>query len=153
MAVSPEVKERIIAAANALYERSPTGEYPTVEAVRQESRAAMSTVVEVMKGWRESQRKQVQVVREPLPLPLQEHVRALGQSFWTAKPLCWTGRCLSARSRASRRDGYRSSRLQHSVQPRCCWRDSDRPPHACSMRVQRLGAKRRSCWSCVLVRR
>ncbi|MGU5673142.1 DNA-binding protein, partial [Aeromonas caviae] len=87
MAVSAEVKERIIAAANALYERSPTGEYPTVEAVRQESRAAMSTVVEVMKGWRESQRKQVQVVREPLPLPLQEHVRALGQSFWETAQL------------------------------------------------------------------
>ncbi|HAT3423552.1 TPA: KfrA protein [Aeromonas hydrophila] len=88
MAVSHEVKERIIAAANSLYERSPTGEYPTVEAVRQESRAAMSTVVEVMKGWRESQRKQVQVVREPLPIPLQEHISTLGQSFWeTAQQL------------------------------------------------------------------
>jgi len=88
MAVSHEVKERIIAAANALYERNPTGEYPTVEAVRQESRAAMSTVVEVMKGWRESQRKQVQVVREPLPPLLQEHISTLGQSLWeTAQQL------------------------------------------------------------------
>ncbi|MBW3808185.1 KfrA protein [Aeromonas jandaei] len=88
MAVSLEVQERIIQAANSLNEQCPAGEYPTVEAVRQKSRAAMSAVVEVMKGWRESQRKQVQVVREPLPSVLQEQFNTLGQSLWeTAQQL------------------------------------------------------------------
>ena len=39
MALSQDIKERIFAAADALHAASETGEFPSVEAVRQESGA------------------------------------------------------------------------------------------------------------------
>ena len=60
MALSQDIKERIFAAAGALHAASEAGEFPSVEAVRQESRAGMNNVVEAMKEWRQNQRKQVQ---------------------------------------------------------------------------------------------
>ncbi len=88
MAMSSEIKERIFAAADSLHAASETGEYPSVEAVRQESRAGMNNVVEGMKEWRQNQRKQVQAVREPLPVELHSVVQDLGQSLWeTAQQL------------------------------------------------------------------
>lgn len=88
MAMSNEIKERIFAAADSLHAGSETGEYPSVEAVRQESRAGMNNVVEGMKEWRQNQRKQVQAVREPLPVELHRVVQSLGESLWeTAQQL------------------------------------------------------------------
>lgn len=82
MALAHDIKERIFAAADELHSKSPTGEFPSVEAVRQESRAGMNNVVEAMKEWRQNQRKQVQAVREPLPAELHSTVQTMGQSFW-----------------------------------------------------------------------
>lgn len=88
MALSQDIKERIFAAADALHAASATGEFPSVEAVRQESRAGMNNVVEAMKEWRQNQRKQVQAVREPLPVELHGVVQSMGQSLWeTAQQL------------------------------------------------------------------
>ena len=88
MALSQDIKERIFAAADALHAASETGEFPSVEAVRQESRAGMNNVVEAMKEWRQNQRKQVQAVREPLPVELHGVVQSMGQSLWeTAQQL------------------------------------------------------------------
>ena len=88
MALSQEIKERIFGAADALHAASETGEFPSVEAVRQESRAGMNNVVEAMKEWRQNQRKQVQAVREPLPVELHSVVLSMGQSLWeTAQQL------------------------------------------------------------------
>lgn len=88
MALSQDIKERIFAAADALHAASGTGEFPSVEAVRQESRAGMNNVVEAMKEWRQNQRKQVQAVREPLPVELHGAVQSMGQSLWeTAQQL------------------------------------------------------------------
>lgn len=88
MALSQDIKERIFAAADALHAASETGEFPSVEAVRQESRAGMNNVVEAMKEWRQNQRKQVQSVREPLPVELHGVVQSMGQSLWeTAQQL------------------------------------------------------------------
>ena len=88
MALSQDIKERIFAAAGALHAASETGEFPSVEAVRQESRAGMNNVVEAMKEWRQNQRKQVQAPREPLPVELHGVVQSMGQSLWeTAQQL------------------------------------------------------------------
>jgi colicin import membrane protein len=88
MAISSEIKERIFAAANELHANSDAGTFPSVEAVRQASRANMNSVVEAMKEWRQNQRKQVQAVREPLPVVLHSVVQSMGQSFWeTAQQL------------------------------------------------------------------
>ena len=88
MALSQEIKERIFAAADELFAASPTGELPSVEAVRQSSRAGMNNVVEAMKEWRQNQRKQVQTVREPLPAELLGVVQNMGHSLWeTAQQL------------------------------------------------------------------
>lgn len=88
MALSQDIKERIFAAADALHAASETGEFPSVEAVRQESHAGMNNVVEAMKEWRQKQRKQVQAVREPLPVELHGSVLSMGQSLWeTAQQL------------------------------------------------------------------
>ncbi|MDP2027499.1 DNA-binding protein [Sulfuriferula sp.] len=88
MALSQDIKERIFAAADALHAASETSDFPSVEAVRQESRAGMNNVVEAMKEWRQKQRKQVQAVREPLPSELNGVVQSMGQSLWeTAQQL------------------------------------------------------------------
>lgn len=88
MALSQDIKERIFAAADSLHAASETGEFPSVEAVRQESHAGMNNVVEAMKEWRQKQRKQVQAVREPLPVELHGSVLSMGQSLWeTAQQL------------------------------------------------------------------
>lgn len=82
MAISQEIKDRIYAAADELLAESLTGEFPKLEAVRQRSRAGMNNVVEAMKEWRARQRKQVQAVREPLPVDLLAEVQNMGQGFW-----------------------------------------------------------------------
>lgn len=88
MALSNDIKERIFAAADRLHAASEAGEFPNVEAVRQESRAGMNNVVEAMKEWRQNLRKQVQAVREPLPVELHSVVQSMGQSLWeTAQQL------------------------------------------------------------------
>lgn len=88
MALSQEIRERIYAAADELHAASETGEYPSVEAVRQASRAGMNNVVEAMQGWRQAQRKQVQSVREPLPAGLLTVLQTAGQTLWeTAQQL------------------------------------------------------------------
>lgn len=88
MTLSPEIKERIFAAANELHTASESGEFPSVEAVRQLSRAGMNNVVEGMKEWRQQQRKLVQTVKEPMPTALQAVLHDMGQSLWaTAQQL------------------------------------------------------------------
>mgnify|MGYP001559445309 CR=1 FL=1 len=44
-----EIKDRIISAAEDLYAKSESGEFPNVEAVRQRSKASMNSVVEVLR--------------------------------------------------------------------------------------------------------
>ena len=80
--MNPDIKQRIFAAADELFSASATGAIPTVEAVRQKSRASMSYVIEALKEWRQRQRQLSQVVRDPLPEVLQEAVLTLGRSVW-----------------------------------------------------------------------
>lgn len=82
MALSQDMRERIFAAADALFAADESGDFPNVEAVRQESRAGMNYVVEAMKEWRQNQRRQVMTVRDPLPPELHSVIQDAGQRFW-----------------------------------------------------------------------
>lgn len=82
MALSQDIRERIFAAADALFAADESGDFPNVEAVRQESRAGMNYVVEAMKEWRQNQRRQVMTVRDPLPAELHGVIQEAGQRFW-----------------------------------------------------------------------
>ncbi|ELD2661905.1 DNA-binding protein [Salmonella enterica] len=82
MVLSQDMRERIFAAADALFAADESGDFPNVEAVRQESRAGMNYVVEAMKEWRQNQRRQVMTVRDPLPPELHSVIQDAGQRFW-----------------------------------------------------------------------
>lgn len=55
MNVEKEIQDRIIAAANSLYEQGGRAVFPKVDTVRKEARANMNDVSEVMKFWRAKQ--------------------------------------------------------------------------------------------------
>lgn len=80
--MNPDIKQRIFAAADELFAASTTGEIPTVEAVRQKSRASMNYVIEALKEWRQRLHQSRQVVRDPLPESLHEAALILGRSIW-----------------------------------------------------------------------
>ncbi|TQC94787.1 hypothetical protein FK216_15430 [Moraxellaceae bacterium AER2_44_116] len=80
--MNQEVKDRIFAAADRLFSESASNEFPTVEQVRQASRASMNYVVEALKEWRQKQRTVVRSVMEPLPESLHLAVFELGQNVW-----------------------------------------------------------------------
>lgn len=80
--MNKDIQDRIMSAANELFAQSTTGEFPSVEAVRQRSRASMNYVVEVLRDWRQQQRQQVKVTRNPLPHALQEAMQHMGQAVW-----------------------------------------------------------------------
>ena len=104
MALPQDVIDRIKASADELHAASPTGEIPSVEAVRQHSRAGMNNVVTVMKEWRQALRKQVQTVREPLPPELQTEVQSLSLNLWD------TARQMANEALESARAAYESEK-------------------------------------------
>jgi chromosome segregation ATPase len=55
MDTNPEIRERILAAAQTLFEQSGRKELPTVDAVRKLSRTSMNDASAVMREWRRSQ--------------------------------------------------------------------------------------------------
>jgi chromosome segregation ATPase len=55
MDTNPEVRERILAAAQTLFEQSGRKELPTVDAVRKLSKTSMNDASAVMREWRRSQ--------------------------------------------------------------------------------------------------
>ncbi|MEY2343358.1 DNA-binding protein [Acidithiobacillus sp. IBUN Pt1247-S3] len=84
MALSSEIRDRVFAAADALYAEDPTG-FPTVEAVRAAARTSMGAAVEGLRAWRERQRQQVQrPVELPLPSALAVVLEQAGRTLWTA---------------------------------------------------------------------
>lgn len=80
--MNQEIKDRVFKAADQLYAESGTNEFPTVDQVRQVSRASMNSVVEALREWRQKQRTVVRSVIEPLPESLHLAVFELGQNVW-----------------------------------------------------------------------
>lgn len=85
--VSKEIRDRIWAAADYLYDQAGRGEAkPTVDAVRRQAKANMNDVSLVMKDWREAQKATVKSVAIEVPEPLAVmSVQTLGAMWQTAQ--------------------------------------------------------------------
>ena len=65
--IPAEVRERIVAAANELYEELGRETFPTVDTVRRAAKADMNTTSTVMKDWRRQQTAQAAPVAVTVP--------------------------------------------------------------------------------------
>jgi len=72
MDIAQEIKDRVLAAANALYEQGGRVEFPTVAAVRARASADMNAASLVMREWRRSQTAQP----APVAVEVPDKVRA-----------------------------------------------------------------------------
>ena len=82
MDIGQEIKDRIIAAANALYEEAGRVEFPTVAAVRARASADMNAASIVMREWRRAQTAQA----APVTVEVPDKVRAANL---TAMSVLW----------------------------------------------------------------
>jgi len=76
MMINPDVRDRILTAAQQLFDQSERREKPTVDAVRRLSRTSMNDASAVMRDWRRMQSVAATPVLVTMPDPLQQ----LGQS-------------------------------------------------------------------------
>jgi len=72
MDIAKDIKDRIIVAANALYEEGQRADFPTVAAVRARAGVDMNAASVVMRDWRRSQTAQA----APLAVEVPDKVRA-----------------------------------------------------------------------------
>jgi len=76
-------RDRIITAADALYEESGRTKFPSVDAVRRESKADMNSVSMIMKEWRHSKTTQVAPVKTvAIPESIQSASSAAMAELW-----------------------------------------------------------------------
>ncbi|MFL9935412.1 DNA-binding protein [Paraburkholderia sp. RL18-103-BIB-C] len=81
--IPAEHRERIIAAAFALYEQNGKTTFPTVDAVRRAARVDMNAASSVMKEWRRAQTVQAAPVAVILPDVVQQSSAAALAAMWT----------------------------------------------------------------------
>lgn len=87
-AIPTDVRERVITAANELYQQAGRERFPTVDAVRRLSRADMNTVSMLMKEWRHAQTTQAVAVAVMVPEAVsQAHAAALAAMWQQATEL------------------------------------------------------------------
>lgn len=80
--IPSEVRERITAAAVALFEQSGRQGLPTVDAVRRAARVDMNAASAVMKEWRRAQIAQAAPVAVSVPEPVQQAASAALAAIW-----------------------------------------------------------------------
>lgn len=103
--IPTDVRERVITAANELYQQSNRERFPTVDAVRRQSRADMNTVSMLMKEWRQAQTTQAVAVAVAVPEAVhQAHAVALAAMWQQATEL-------ANQSLRSAQAGWESERL------------------------------------------
>ena len=83
MDVPSEAKERIVAAANALYQEAGAKEFPTVAAVRARAGTDMNATSTVMREWRRSHTSQAAPVAVEIPEKLRMANGASLASLWS----------------------------------------------------------------------
>ncbi|MBU9552738.1 DNA-binding protein [Burkholderia multivorans] len=83
LSVSVEIRERIIAAANQLFEQAGRAQFPAVDAVRRLARANMGDTSAVMKEWRRAQTAQAAPVGVEVPESIREANRAALATLWS----------------------------------------------------------------------
>ena len=87
-AIPADVRERVIQAAQELYEQSGGETMPTVDAVRRLARVDMNSASAVMREWRRSQTAQAAPVAVTVPEAVtQAHSAALASLWQTAQEL------------------------------------------------------------------
>lgn len=87
-AIPADVRERVIQAAQELYEQSGRETMPTVDAVRRLARVDMNSASAVMREWRRSQTAQASPVAVAVPEAVtQAHSAALASLWQTAQEM------------------------------------------------------------------
>lgn len=82
-AIPSDVRERIVAAAQSLYEQAGRESFPTVDQVRRVARVDMNAASAVMREWRRQQTAQAAPVAVTIPEPVQlAHSQAMA-ALWT----------------------------------------------------------------------
>ena len=86
--IPTEVRERVIQAAQELYEQNGRESMPTVDAVRRHARVDMNAASAVMREWRRAQTAQAAPVAVTVPeVVMQAHSTALAALWQTAQEL------------------------------------------------------------------
>lgn len=80
--IPTDVRERVITAANELYQQSNRERIPTVDAVRRLSRADMNTVSMLMKEWRQAQTTQAVAVAVSVPEAVHQANASALAAMW-----------------------------------------------------------------------
>jgi len=82
MEINPEVRDRIIDAAERLYAEANRERLPTVDQVRRAARADMNTTSIVMREWRRAQTARPASVTVDVPERVQEVMQAAVATVW-----------------------------------------------------------------------
>ena len=105
MNIETEIEDRIIAAANALYEQNGRTAFPKVDMVRKEARANMNDVSETMKKWRVSQ------MAKPDPVVVVHVPQAIAEANQAALAMLWqSAQELSNNALIAAQKGWESDR-------------------------------------------
>lgn len=83
-AINPDVRARVIAAADQLYAAGGRADFPPVDAVRRAARADMNSTSAVMKEWRRIQTAQPATVAVAIPERVQQAHQTALVELWTA---------------------------------------------------------------------
>jgi chromosome segregation ATPase len=83
MDTNPEIRERILAAANQLFEQSGRKELPTVDAVRKLSKTSMNDASAVMREWRRLQIVSASAAVVSVPEKVSQANAAALSALWT----------------------------------------------------------------------
>ena len=83
MDTNPEIRERILAAANQLFEQSGRKELPTVDAVRKLSKTSMNDASAVMREWRRLQIVSASAAVVSVPERVSQASAAALSALWT----------------------------------------------------------------------
>lgn len=82
--INSEVRGRIIAAADQLFEAAGRSDFPPVDAVRRAARADMNTISQVMREWRRMQTAQPAAVAVAIPDRVEQAQRTALGELWAA---------------------------------------------------------------------
>lgn len=111
MEIAQDLKDRIVAAANALYEARGRAEFPTVAAVRASAGTDMNVTSVVMRAWRQAQAAQA----TPVPVEIAGAMEELRRELEEAQAQVLE---LTARSDAATRELAEARQAQHEAQAR-----------------------------------
>jgi len=109
--IAQDLKDRIVAAANALYEARGRAEFPTVAAVRASAGTDMNVTSVVMRAWRQAQAAQA----TPVPVEIAGAMEELKRDLEEAQAQLAE---LTARRDATARELAEARQAQHDAQVR-----------------------------------